>query len=282
MDDQLRKTTSCQSGRPVPETFRLGSRWLSPRVSRLSSTSTVIFAAVVVTASIAFELVASEPAGGVTVTTVDRTVGEAVAYAESTGVSAAVVVLDDKTGNLYTAGNYTSNYGSASVMKLFVATKLLATGQMSNSWIAGKAWSMITRSDDDALNALLPHVGGVGVVNWVKTYYGISFLGTTPHKAGCWGNTQITAKGIAYFYRRMNHDGRVAPWLVNALHHYQGYAADGTNQTFGIPQAASGVGVKQGWDTALRIRTARSSTPPGSSAATGLQWPSSRTPTTGR
>ncbi|HEY3090979.1 MAG TPA: hypothetical protein VGJ59_23260 [Jatrophihabitantaceae bacterium] len=79
----------------------------------------MIFAAVVVTASIAFELVASEPAGGVTVTTVDRTVGEAVAYAESTGVSAAVVVLDDKTGNLYTAGNYTSNYGSASVMKLF-------------------------------------------------------------------------------------------------------------------------------------------------------------------
>jgi hypothetical protein len=247
MDDQTNTTTSGQSERPIPETFRLGSRWLSPTASRLSSMSTVILPAAVIATSIAFGLVASKPAGGVTVTTVDRTVNQAVSYAKSTGVSAAVVVLDDETGKLYSAGNYTSNYGSASVMKLFVATKLLATGQMSNSWIAGKAWSMITRSDDDALNALLPYVGGVGVINWVKSYYGISFLGTTPYKAGCWGNTQITAKGIAYFYRRMKHDGRVAPWLVNALHHYQGYAADGTNQTFGIPQAASGVGVKQGW-----------------------------------
>ncbi len=189
----------------------------------------------------------SRPASGTTYTTVDHTVGQAVAYAKSTGVSAAVVVLDDKTGKVYSAGSYTSYYGSASVMKLFVATKLLVSGQMSNSWIASKAWSMITRSDDRALLALLPYVGGVSVINWVKSYYGISFLGTTPHKAGCWGNTQITAEGIAYFYHRMKHDSRVAPWLVNAMHHWQTYAADGTNQSFGIPKAATGVGIKQGW-----------------------------------
>ncbi len=206
-----------------------------------------ISAVAVAATCIAVTVVMSRPASGTTYTTVDHTVGQAVAYAKSTGVSAAVVVLDDKTGKVYSAGSYTSYYGSASVMKLFVATKLLVSGQMSNSWIASKAWSMITRSDDRALLALLPYVGGVSVINWVKSYYGISFLGTTPHKAGCWGNTQITAEGIAYFYHRMKHDSRVAPWLVNAMHHWQTYAADGTNQSFGIPKAATGVGIKQGW-----------------------------------
>jgi hypothetical protein len=191
--------------------------------------------------------VALRPAGGATATTVDQTVAQAVAYAQSTGVAAAVVVYDDQTGKLYTAGDYTSYYGSASVMKLFVATKLLATGQMQDPWIAGEAWSMITRSDDDALNALLPYVGDVEVINWVKDYYGIPFLGTAPHKPGCWGNTQVTALGIAYFYRQMRHDPQVAPWLVNALHHHETYGADGTDQSFGIPQAAEDVGVKQGW-----------------------------------
>ena len=196
---------------------------------------------------IAVSAVALRPVGGVTATTVDQTVGQAVAYAQSTGVAAAVVVYDDQTGRLYTAGDDASYYGAASVMKLFVATKLLATGQMRDPQIAGEAWSMITRSDDDALTALLPGVGGVDVINWVKDYYGIPFLGTPPHHPGCWGNTQVTALGVAYFYQRMKHDLRVAPWLLDALHHHETYGADGTDQSFGIPQAAEDVGVKQGW-----------------------------------
>ena len=52
--------------------------------------STVIFPAAVIATSIAFGLVASKPAGGVTVTTVDRPVGQPVAYAKSTGVAAPV------------------------------------------------------------------------------------------------------------------------------------------------------------------------------------------------
>lgn len=192
--------------------------------------------------------VALRPAGATPATTVDQTVVQAVAHAQSTGVAAAIAVYDDRTGKIYAAGDYESYYGSASVMKLFVATKLLVTGQLQDPQIAGQAWSMITRSDDSALEALLPLVGGVEVINWVKDYYGIPFLGfPSPTKPTCWGNTQVSALGIAYFYHQMKHDIRVAPWLVNALHHHEQYGADGTDQSFGIPQAAENVGVKQGW-----------------------------------
>ena len=89
-------------------------------------------------------------------------------------------------------------------MKLFVATKLLVTGQLQDPQIASQAWSMITRSDDSALEALLPLVGGVEVITWVKDYYGIPFLGfPSPSKP--------------------------------ALHHHEQYGADGTDQSFGIP-----------------------------------------------
>ena len=191
---------------------------------------------------------AAGPTDAPTATTIDQTVGQAVAYAQSTGVASAVAVYDDKTGKVYTAGDYTSFYGSASVMKLFVATKLLATGQLRDPQTATLAWSMITRSDDAALEALLPRVGGVEVINWVRDYYGIPFLGLpSPTKPTCWGNTQISALGIAYFYHQLKRDRLVGPWLVNAMHHHEQYGADGTDQSFGIPQAAENVGVKQGW-----------------------------------
>lgn len=217
------------------------------RATRIGRTAKIVSAVTAASTCAAVGLLAFRPAGGTTVTTIDQTVGQAVSNAAGAGVTSAVAVIDNQTGKLYTAGNATSYYGSASVMKLFVATRLLAGGKLRNASIAAKAYSMITRSDDNALNALLPLVGGTSVVNWVKRYYGISFLGAPSLKRGCWGNTQITAKGIAYFYHRMLRDSRVAPWLVNALHHYQARGADGTDQTFGIPKAASGVGVKQGW-----------------------------------
>ena len=206
-----------------------------------------ISAVAVAVTCVAVGVFALRPAGAATVTTVDHTVGQAVAYAGSVGVSSGVVVLDDSTGKLYASGNYTGYFGAASVMKLFVAAKLLVIGRMAIARIAAQAWSMITRSDDRALVALLPYVGGDAVINWVKSYYAIPYLGTPPFKRGCWGNTQISAKGIVAFYQRMKHDARVGPWLMNAIHHHTSVAADGTNQTFGIPQAAGGVGVKQGW-----------------------------------
>lgn len=180
-------------------------------------------------------------------TTIDQTVGQAYAYASAHSVRSSVSVLDLRTGRYWGAGNGDAYYGAASVMKLFVATKLLALGQMYGT-TATLAWSMITRSDSKALIALLPKVGGTAVINWVKARYGLPRLGYPPlaSRDWCWGNTHISARGLVQYYGKMRADRRVGPWLLNALHHYTTYDSDGVNQTFGLPSATTGAAVKQG------------------------------------
>lgn len=174
-------------------------------------------------------------------------VRRAYRYGRDHGVTAAVAVLDTRTGRLYGAGAVRARFGSASVMKLFVATKLLATGRM-HGHTATLAYSMITRSDDQALEALLPQVDYTRVIDWVAHRYGLHDLGAPSPKIDCWGNTQITAEGIVRFYARMRRDRVVAPWLLHALNHHARIAKDGTDQSFGIPSTAAGrSAVKQGW-----------------------------------
>lgn len=159
----------------------------------------------------------------------------------------AVAVHDLRTGRFWGAGDLDAYYGAASVMKLFVATKLLLTGQMYGP-TATRPYSMITRSDNQAVVALLPKVGGTSVVNWVAQHYGIARLGYPPlaSRDWCWGNTHISARGLVHFYGRMRADPRVAPWLLNAMHHYTAIDSDGFDQRFGLPSATGGTAIKQG------------------------------------
>lgn len=179
--------------------------------------------------------------------TIDIAVGQADAYARDHQVHAAVVVIDRKTGAFYGAGDYDHYYGSASVMKVFVAAKLLATGRMHGT-TERLAYRMITKSDNNALEQLLPKVGGTRVVDWAQHHYHVSDLGAppAPGKRWCWGNTHITAQGIATFYTRVLRDRKVGPWLSYAMHHYAVHDADGLDQIFGIPAAVTGAGIKQG------------------------------------
>ncbi|GAB2472648.1 hypothetical protein GCM10027265_22380 [Jatrophihabitans fulvus] len=180
-------------------------------------------------------------------TTVDVRTRDAALYAMRRHVRAGVAVLDRKTGRSYLAGQARAEFGAASVMKLFVAARLLARRQMSGR-IASLAWSMITRSDNNALQRLLPPVGGTAVVDWAEKYFAIPGLGSPPRSAkrSCWGNTHITAVGIVTFLDRMARNPLVGPWLTNALHHWKPYAADGLDQRFGFAVAARGIGLKQG------------------------------------
>lgn len=178
-------------------------------------------------------------------TTIDDTIGRAEVYARRMGVRAALAVLDERRHKLYRAGDTDAYYGTASLIKLFVATKLLATGRMTGA-TKRIAYKMITQSDDAALEQLLPTVGGPAVINWVKQRYHLPYLGTTPWHA-CWGNTHVTARGMVNFFDRMQRDRKVAPWLVGAMRHYRSHGSDGTDQRFGIPSAVRGAAVKQGW-----------------------------------
>ena len=170
----------------------------------------------------------------------------AVGYANAHGYRSSIGVLDTQTGTFAGAGDYNSSYASESVMKVFIATRLLMTGQMSG-WNATTAYKMITQSDDASADALYGRTGGDSVITWVKQALNIPNLGSPPLRPGWWGGTQITAAGMATFYNKVRHLPSVWNWLGNAMHHATTYGSDGTYQFFGIPSATTGAAIKQGW-----------------------------------
>jgi hypothetical protein len=180
-------------------------------------------------------------------TTIDAAVHRAERYARDKGVNAAIAVIDRRTGAFYGAGKVGHFYGAASVMKVFVAARLLDNGQMHGR-VKRLAYRMITRSDNRAVEKLLPLVGGTRVVRWAARRYHIQHLGSPPNpgKQWCWGNTHISARGLVTFYTRVLRDGHAAHWLSQAMHNYRLHDADGLDQIFGIPAVAEGAGVKQG------------------------------------
>ncbi len=170
----------------------------------------------------------------------------AVSYANQHGYRSSIGVFDTQTGSFSGAGDYNSSYASESVMKVFIATRLLMTGQMTG-WNATTAYKMITQSDDASANALYGRAGGDGVITWVKQALNLPNLGSPPLRSGWWGGTQITAAGMSAFFNAVRHRPAVWNWLGNAMHHASTYGSDGTYQFFGIPSATSGAAVKQGW-----------------------------------
>lgn len=174
----------------------------------------------------------------------------AVAYASGKGERSAVAVLDTATGAYTAAGDADAPFNTASVVKVFLATNLLLTGQMSGA-TAVTAQAMISQSDDDAADALYDLAGGDQVVTIVGQHYGIADLGSPPADAGQWGETQVTANGLAHLYAAIKADTTVWPWLSTAMAAATRTAADGTDQRFGIPSASDDWAVKQGWMTGL-------------------------------
>ena len=170
----------------------------------------------------------------------------AARYATSRGYEAGVAVVDTTTGKLWAAGDYNGFFATESVVKVFIATRLLATKRLTGDR-ADMAYRMITRSDDGAASALYGFAGGDGVVPWIAKHYGISNLGSPPTRPGWWGNTHISAVGLARFYAKVKADPLVWPWLSKAMHRATEYASDGTYQFFGLKQADRHAAIKQGW-----------------------------------
>jgi hypothetical protein len=196
--------------------------------------------------AVATVLITPRPAAA-TVPFVTANAERAAAYANSRGEVSGVAVLDTTTGAYWHAGQDTRLFPTESVVKTMIATRLLVEGQMYGA-TADTAWKMITQSDDSSATALYGRVGGDGLIYWIEHHYGI-WIGEPPSRSGWWGNTHVTAKGLVIFYDKVRHDPKVAPWLLNAMHHATRYGSDGTYQYFGIPSATSGWAVKQGWGT---------------------------------
>ncbi|MEO9221948.1 MAG: serine hydrolase [Mycobacteriaceae bacterium] len=175
---------------------------------------------------------------------------QALAEARSRGEQAAIAVYDTTTGAYTAAGDADAEYSAASVTKVLIATDLLLTNQMSGD-TADTAYQMITASDDDAADALYGLVGGDAVITTVANHYGISNLGSPPVDTGQWGETKVTADGLAHLYAKLKADPTVWPWLSNTMANTTRDGTDGTDQFFGIPSASQDWAVKQGWMTGL-------------------------------
>ena len=83
-----------------------------------------------------------------------RTDAQAAAHlAVGKGYRTCIAVLDLRTGAYTGAAEATEEFASESVVKVLIATELLATGQMHGD-VERTAYRMITQSDDEAANAL--------------------------------------------------------------------------------------------------------------------------------
>jgi hypothetical protein len=169
----------------------------------------------------------------------------AAAYAQADGFTAGVAVEDTKTGQVWAAGDG-GMFSSESVMKVFIATRILLQGDMSGS-TETTAYDMITESDDDAADDLYGLAGGDDVEPWIAAHYGIADLGGPPLQPGWWGGTQVTAVGLVEFYTAVKADPAVWPWLSAAMAATTEDGSDGTYQFFGLKQADPAAATKQGW-----------------------------------
>ena len=188
-----------------------------------------------------------------------QAVADAQAVGAARGAHTAVALFDRQTGALYSAGDIDEPYASASVMKVFIATRLLAEKRADDPTIRELMWRMITLSDDEATNRLYGIVGAESLIPWITNYYGVSGLAPAD-RPGWWGLTRITPRSIVTFYAAGAADPVVGPWLMDAMAQTEPYGADGFYQHFGIPSAARSWRVKQGWMCCLEGLTRMHST----------------------
>ncbi len=167
-------------------------------------------------------------------------------YATARGYRVGLAVLDTRTGKLWGASEHASLFASESVVKVFIATRLLLAGQLTGD-TADTAFRMIARSDDGSADALYGYAGGDDLLPWIAAHYGIASLGTPPSRDGWWSNTHISAAGLVQFYAKVKADPVVWPWLSRAMHAATEYGSDGTYQFFGLKQADPNAAIKQGW-----------------------------------
>ena len=179
--------------------------------------------------------------GGIPADAVDT----AARLGSDAGLRVGVALIDTQAGGCQVAGD-DGTFATASVVKVMVAARLLADGPM-DAPTADLAWSMIARSDDAAGNVLWERAGGPGLEPWIEEHYDLPELGSANGISGRWGNTHVTALGLAQLYAALREDPAVWPWLGTALHDMQAQAADGTDQLFGLPAVAPGAAAKQGW-----------------------------------
>lgn len=175
------------------------------------------------------------------------------------GTTVGVAMFDRRTG-VYSdnGGNARLRFGSASIVKLFIADSVLrraSRGEITLAQADRDTMGLMLRSSDDAAASnLWSRFGYSWIVNDVIARYALTET-APPVNPRYWGVTQISAHDMTVFYARLlSGDGGLPAadrdWMVSQLRQSTATGTDGVHQWFGLHDALPGesvLGIKQGW-----------------------------------
>ena len=152
-----------------------------------------------------------------------------------------VEVYDRTAGTALLTSGADRPFAAESVVKLLIAIDAMKRRTGS----AAKVTQMLARSDDSIANTLWSAGGGTKIVTSLAAQLHLQHT-TPPADPARWGDTQISADDVVKIYQYL--ESADEQTIIKALYHAPAIAADGFDQSFGIPSL--GVGqwwVKQGW-----------------------------------
>jgi hypothetical protein len=156
------------------------------------------------------------------------------------------VVYDRVTGQALLSRNADRQFRSASLVKLMIAIDALNRG--ADNAERDQIARMLSLSDDDIASSLWVK-GGPGIITRVVALVGLQHT-EAPEQAGKWGQVKLTANDMVLVYQYIM--DTLPPedhtLIVDALARAPQYAADGSDQYFGIPDGLNTQwAIKQGW-----------------------------------
>lgn len=175
---------------------------------------------------------------------------QAAAHVEPNTVLGAVV-YDRVTGRALLSLNADRQFRSASLVKLMIAIDALNRG--ADDGEREQIARMLSLSDDDIASALWVK-GGPGIIRRVVSLIGLQHT-EAPEVAGKWGEVKLTANDMVLVYQYIMDKLPAADHtlIVDALAQAPQYAADGSDQYFGIPDGLNTQwAIKQGWGNNTR------------------------------
>jgi hypothetical protein len=168
-------------------------------------------------------------------------------------------VYDRSTRRVTVQDNARHRFRSASVVKILIALDYLARRRAGTAIPAGDLAllrSMLRSSDDDAATTLWTRGGRVRIIDRMTAALKLADTRPPPAgKPGFWGYTAISAADMVRIYRHLLDPAhrRSGDFIMGQLRRATRCAADGFDQSFGIPSALARPwsvkqgAVKQGW-----------------------------------
>ncbi|RVW03782.1 hypothetical protein EF834_11285 [Rhodococcus spongiicola] len=183
-------------------------------------------------------------------------IDQAVFAAAERGADVTIAFLDRHDGHYESFGDAVP-FPTASLAKLFIADDLFYREENTELGLTAREHRLVARmlesSDDFATTELWNKYGTSDIVHDVAVRYQLA--ATAVPYDGRWWNTTTTGRDLVDYYSAMltGRGGLDAPHrdeLMGYLHNFTPIAADGYDQSFGIPAGLPGatdIAVKQGW-----------------------------------